>query len=176
MDKAENWRDIPGYEGRYRISATGAVFATSRWIGRNFIGAGLMKPSLNGNGYLHVRLRRSDAWYSERRSIHRLLLETFFGRAPPGKPLALHRNDVGADNRLENLYWGDDKDNRADSIRNGTKRPWHRLHKRAKLKRRDAAEIRVLCKAGGSQAYVASLFDVSRSAVRRIVENKTYKT
>jgi hypothetical protein len=43
--------------------------------------------------------------------IHRLVCEAFHGPAPEGKPYALHRDEDGANNRPENLYWGTQKEN-----------------------------------------------------------------
>tara|TARA_R110002153_G_scaffold51838_2_gene145561 strand:+ start:998 stop:1471 length:474 start_codon:yes stop_codon:yes gene_type:complete len=43
--------------------------------------------------------------------IHRLICEAFHGPAPEDKPIVLHLNEDGLDNRPENLRWGTQKEN-----------------------------------------------------------------
>lgn len=51
-----------------------------------------------GSGYLRVRVRGKDY------KVHRLVLETFVGKCPPGMQ-GDHINRNRTDNRLENLRW-----------------------------------------------------------------------
>jgi hypothetical protein len=50
--------------------------------------------------------------------LHRLILTTFLGPAPPGRPFALHNDDNPSNNRLDNLRWGSSSDNGRDQARN----------------------------------------------------------
>jgi hypothetical protein len=50
--------------------------------------------------------------------VHRAVLEAFKGPCPPGME-ACHYNDVGTDNRIENLRWDTRKGNKRDEVRNG---------------------------------------------------------
>lgn len=82
------------------------------------------KGRLRRGGRVHVSKTRNAALcrngdkpvYFE---LSRLILEAFVGPPPPGKPNALHENDVGTDHRLENLRWGSQSENVADAKRNG---------------------------------------------------------
>lgn len=123
MTDTEEWRAIPGYEGRYAVSSHGRVkslpfWATNRW-GPMLRSEKIRKQSLNNKGYPWVEL--SDGQGNSRKFlVHRLVLLAFVGEPPPGKPNGLHRDDTPTHNHVGNLYWGDQSENQADSIANGT--------------------------------------------------------
>ncbi len=110
---AEEWRPVQRSVG-YKISRSGKILTcrprngrgplTTVWrTVRPFLVGGYWKVNLSGVGHV---------------SIVVLLLETFVGPRPFGM-VARHLNDVKTDNRLENLAWGTDWDNKQDAIRNG---------------------------------------------------------
>lgn len=115
MDIEEQWRDVVGWEGLYEVSNMGKVRSIDRTIedGRRYKGREL-KPWFN-EGRARVTLPGKT-----KVKIHRLVCEAFNGPPPEGKMFALHRNGNSLDNRAENLYWGDFKDNVADALRHGT--------------------------------------------------------
>lgn len=90
----DQWKDIPGYEGRYQASETGQI--------KSLIGASrVLKQSQTSKGYSCVCLRsdkKSKHWL-----VHRLIAVTFLGENP--KLDINHKNGVKTDNRLENLEW-----------------------------------------------------------------------
>lgn len=119
----EEWRSVPGYEGLYEVSSLGRVLRLPIKIQRpNGVLArsksGLLKPTPRKSGHLYVSIFKNG----KRKTIgvHRLVCLAFHGPAPEDKPMALHFNDAPADNRAENLRWGDGFDNQRDSVRNGT--------------------------------------------------------
>ena len=77
----------------------------------------------------HMRQSRNDRGrpfirYSGRNlKPHQLVLATHGPTPPPGKTLVCHHNDIFTDNRLENLYWGDKRDNGHDRYRNKANPP-----------------------------------------------------
>lgn len=107
----EKWRDVVGYEGRYRVSDRGNVWSclTNK----------LFNPQLTAKGKLQVTLL-PDSGKADRRTylVHRLVLEAFVGPCPEGM-VACHWNDLGTDNRLENLRWDTPSANEYDKVRNG---------------------------------------------------------
>jgi len=107
----EEWRPIPGYEGRYAVSNDGRLMS--------FLAcpAGREMRAVLQNGYRSVGLRAADGTKKIHR-VHRLVLMAF-DRLPVDGEVARHLNDVKSDNRIENLAWGSYSDNTQDCIRNG---------------------------------------------------------
>lgn len=104
-----DWRELPGYEGLYKISSDGQVWSVR--------GGRLLNPTVSPHGYHSYGLSR-DGNYRKFRA-HRLVALTFIGPEPEGKPYVLHENDIPNDNRVGNLRWGSPKENLADCKRNG---------------------------------------------------------
>ena len=103
----EEWRPVPGYEGRYEVSNLGRVrYSVIR----------IVKPIPIKNGYLSVSMRDSEG-KKKTHLIHRLVLSTFTGPCPEGLE-ARHLNDKNTDNRLDNLEWGTRLQNVKDRFRN----------------------------------------------------------
>lgn len=104
----EEWRDVPGYEGEYQISSTGRMWSYPR----ERTSRGILKPVVNGR-YLRVALRGTDSF-----RVHELVCLAFYGPRPKGM-VTRHLNDNGLDNRLENLRYGTESENRYDMWDNG---------------------------------------------------------
>lgn len=102
---------VRNYEGRYEIDTNGVVWSVKT-------GAPLA-PSRRPDGYLHVNLKA----HKRQRSflVHRLVLETFVGKAPSEDHVACHNDGVRTNNRLENLRWDTHAGNLADMVAHGTK-------------------------------------------------------
>lgn len=113
-DKGEQWMPVVGYEGWYDVSDHGHVRRVKPGKGTH-VGR-VIKPLTNAYGYHKVTLVLEGRNYQM--YIHRMILESFVGSPPEGKPLACHKNDIKTDNRLENLYWGSSSDNGRDAVRN----------------------------------------------------------
>lgn len=117
----EEWRPVIGYEGLYSVSNTGRVRSETRKVKtsagvREYRGR-VLKPFWNSGRHLAVTLSdkgtRRKKWL-----VHRLVLAAFVGPPPEGYE-GCHVNDVGDDNRVENLYWGTPSDNMNDRVKNG---------------------------------------------------------
>lgn len=97
MSGVENgeWRDIPGYEGRYKICTDGRVYSAERHQE--------IKPYVHHTGYLCVNLLAEDG---RRRlhNIHRLLAVTFIGPAPRSTH-AHHKDENKLNNSLDNIEY-----------------------------------------------------------------------
>lgn len=115
---AEEWRDIPGYEGLYQASTAGRIRSLDRDSEQGFRrGVVLsMRPHPNG-GHLQVGLSKQGR--NTTFKVHRLVLATFVGPCPEGMEGCHNNGDVN-DNSLENLRWDTRLANIHDSIRHGT--------------------------------------------------------
>lgn len=102
----EVWKDIPGWEGRYKISNTGTIY--SYMVKRN------VNPINSHDGYPRFTLQnkaRKEQWF-----VHRLVAITFIPN-PENKETVNHINGIKTDNRVENLEWATRSENELHSFR-----------------------------------------------------------
>jgi hypothetical protein len=121
--------------------------------------------------YLRTTLTRNRKEFA--RSIHRLVLEAFYGTCPDGFE-ACHNNGDKLDNRLSNLRWDTHKSNIQDSYRHG-KIPIGETHHNTKFTTSQVEEIRRRVAIGEIQVALAKEFSVSPNAICRVVNRKTWK-
>lgn len=113
----EEWKDIPGFEGRYQISNLGRVKSLPRYVkngtGYRSVRGGIRKHSRNGpREYPSINLKDKSF------TIHRLLGELWIPN-PTGLPEVLHKDDDPNNYNLDNLYWGTSSQNSNDTVKNG---------------------------------------------------------
>ena len=106
---AEVWRPIPSKPG-FEASSLGRVRS---WTGR------ILAQAPHIGRYRRVTLCAPKSRYKDKQLVHRLVCEAFHGPAPSPDHVAAHANDIGHDNRPDNLRWATHRENVADLIRNG---------------------------------------------------------
>ena len=109
----EEWKDIPSYEGLYKISNLGRIKSLERIVARGYRRKEkILKPLINPRGYYQIQLCKQSI--VKQYFIHRLVFETFNGQIPENMQVN-HINEIKTDNRLsnlnlmtakENLNWG----------------------------------------------------------------------
>lgn len=104
----EEWRGISGFQN-YEISNLGRV--------RNAIYCRVLKPSLNYEGYLTIKLFKDGVGTNKR--VHRLVADAFLDN-PFGKPQVNHIDHDKTNNRVDNLEWVTPQENTDHEIRSGT--------------------------------------------------------
>lgn len=109
----EIWKDIPGFEGIYKISNFGEVKSLSRIIKREKVGdfirnEKILNPFLISAGYFCIKVINNQK--SEHFRIHRLIAILFIPN-PYNKPEVNHINGIRTDNRIENLEWVNEREN-----------------------------------------------------------------
>lgn len=167
----EMWRDVPGYEGLYQVSNTGAVKSLAREVKSSgdsyrFTDDRILKPARRSvGGYMEVALTKDGKMRTHR--IHKLVMAAFVGDCPAGQEVR-HLNCDPGDNRLENLAYGTRSDNMLDSGR------MFRLS-RQKLTRQDAENIRAKIRAGARQVDLAKEYGVSLCTVNAIHKNRIHR-
>lgn len=112
----EEWKDIKGYEGLYRISNIGKVLSLNY---RNYHWAKELVPKKNNNGYLWVELRKDGK--SKPFLIHRLVAEAFIEN-PNNYPLVNHKDENPLNCEASNLEWCTQKYNVLYSMKKHPKR------------------------------------------------------
>ena len=109
----EEWRDIKGYEGYYKVSIYGQVRSLTRQIIREdgkiktYYGK-VLSPNKTKNGYLEVHLYNKEQGGDERnrtpKLIHRLVAEAFIPN-PDNKTEVNHKDLNRSNNNIDNLEW-----------------------------------------------------------------------
>lgn len=175
-------KPIPGFPG-YEIDTNGSVFSKrmTGYIQRYHAGPNdhmsnkWKKLSVNKvhTGYYHVKLSRGGNYKTMK--LHKLLALTFILN-PDNKPLVCHKDDNKDNNNIENLYWGDSKENKHDSIRNGTSN-FGEKSGMAKLNTFKVQRIRLLKKVTPklTNKKLARMFGVCVTTIDFIVNKKTWK-
>lgn len=103
-----NTREIPGFNGYYRINELGEVFSLRQdW---KKMSCRVCKTQ----GYVLVKLS-PQVGVSENYKVHRLLYRTFVGEIPAGFCID-HRNGNRSDNTLSNLRLADSSQNITNSF------------------------------------------------------------
>lgn len=148
----EVWKDIPGYEGRYRVSDLGRVFShiTNR----------ILKPATGAkNKYLRVMLGAGNSQY-----IHSLVLLAFVGPCPDGME-ARHLNDNKLDCRLANLEYGTRGQNNIDRKYNT---------KAIRFTLEEIQQIKGFLELGYTGTFLAKWFNASHSQIYAIKNGKIH--
>lgn len=102
---------IPGFPN-YSVTTEGSIF-TKRRKGSP---GGALRPTFY-SGYYYVCLHKNGKQRTH--TVHRLVLETFIGPRPEGMQCRYLDGD-SANNKLNNLCWGTQKENEADKVKHGT--------------------------------------------------------
>ena len=163
----ENWRDVPGFEGRYMVSDQGRVRSL---VGGRLTGR-VLRQSLDRDGYLQVTL----TFVSGRQKpfkVHALILAAFVGPRPPGC-VTRHRDGVRANNVLGNLCYGTPKENTADRERHGTGQHGAQ-NPNVKLSWADVQFIRHYPARRGAKTELARRFGVSRTQIGYILDGRSW--
>ena len=161
-DSTEIWRDIPGHEGRYRVSDQGRV-ANSRT-------GHLLQLRVDRGGYLRSAL--SGGGKHRQIPNHQAVMLAFIGPKPDNHEVN-HINNVRTDNRVGNLEWvtrqqnTDHREAFGHSVRgegNG----------RARLTVAEVKEIRRRRAAGELLTTMAKEFNVHKNTIRFAASGGTW--
>jgi hypothetical protein len=172
----EEWKSIPGYS-RYEASTMGNI-RTLNWKNTNMVK--VMKPSLDGSGYLRTMLKRDKDGKIHTIKVHRIIGITFILNLD-NKPEINHLNGIRSDNRLINLEWCSHSENIKDSFtkkrsnNQGENGPTH------KLTNEQVIEIRKNYVGGNNNAHkrptlqqIADKYNVCAGSIKQIIQKKTW--
>ena len=106
----EEWRDIKGYEGLYKISNAGNIYSYN--VNRE------LKLQTDKDGYAEAKLWKGGKVKYFR--VHRLVAEAFISNEL-NKPCVNHINSIRNDNRVQNLEWVTFQENNIHALNYGNR-------------------------------------------------------
>jgi hypothetical protein len=160
MTTEELWKDIKGYEGRYKISNLGRVYS--------YRSRKKMKTSTSSRGYIQIVLGGKCFF------VHKLVARNFIPN-PDNKPFINHKDGVKTNNLPSNLEWCTASENSQHSFKAGLQiNPRGEEHRKTKLKNADVLKIIELSGKGLSSKDIGKKFNLSYQSVYEILTGRTW--
>jgi hypothetical protein len=172
----EIWKTIPNYS-LYEASTMGRL-KTFNW--KNHGKERIMKPALDGSGYLRTMLKNDDGKI-ETIKVHRIILQTFIGEPFVNKPECNHKNSIRSDNRLINLEWVSHSENLIHSFMVGMSSNEGQNNPAATLTDAQVIEIRKnytygkKAKSGTTKKQIAEKYGTTFNVIKLLVQGRTWK-
>ena len=176
--KAEEWREVDGFEGCYQVSSLGRVRSIDRYVERSdgrlaFCKGRILIPFQGTTcNYLSVQLSKNGV--PSKHLLHRLVAKAFLGLDSDTVLEVNHKDGNRHNNVVDNLEVVSHQQNIDHSRITGLKDDYGEKHKRAKLTNQQAADARTMWKQGVKQKDIAELFGVSKQVINDVVNYKTY--
>lgn len=156
--QTENWKDIPGYEGRYEVSDLGRV--------RNAVTKRMRKIYIGLDGTCSIVM--SDRKKRTTTTVAKLVASSFLPQSP-GDEEVMHIDSDNSNNAVTNLRWMSRSERMllqgvTRGERNGN----------AKITAAEACEIRMLAETL-TRKEIALLFKLTKSGVANIINKMTWR-
>ena len=157
----EEWRDVIGYEGLYKVSNLGRVKSLK------YEKEKIVKHYVNKSGYLSVCLSKNNKTRTSQ--IHRLIAKAFLSN-PEKKPTVNHRFGKKFDNRVSEIEWATRSENSRHAVNMGLRKSGYN-HPKSKLNKDERELIKKICIPGDSKfgfKALAPLFNVEKTTIRKV--------
>jgi hypothetical protein len=173
----ETWKEIPGTDGHYQASNLGRIKSNVKTVWRRYKNSDQLineKDSilecnkLTVKGYKRVNLRFSDV--PGVHFIHRLVAMTFLGMPQGERNQVNHKNGIKTDNRLENLEWVTNQENRDHAVSNNLVA--NRASGYCKFTYDDVKKIKKLKNSGLLQKEIANIFNTKQQTISSLLRVK----
>jgi len=168
----EVWKDIPGYEDIYQASSFGNIRSIDRIVnGKNGskvpVSGRVLKPAFDKDGYKRVSLSKENKQKNKR--VNRLIAETFLENKN-NYACVDHINNIKDDDRVINLRWCSNKQNRQFAKEDGLMKGRKGIaHHNCKLTETSVIEIKKLIKYTDlSNLEIAVKYGVGKTAISKI--------
>jgi hypothetical protein len=170
------WKQIPEFS-LYEISNYGEI-KTFNW--KNTGQERIMKPALDGCGYLRTVLKRDSDGKLCTVKVHRLVAQTFLEN-PENKPVVNHINGIRNDNRLFNLEWCTIRENSLHSFKIGISSNKGERNPSATITEEQAKEILAnyefgkKTRKGMTKQQLADKYNTTFAVIKQLVQRRTWK-
>lgn len=165
----EEWRPLPGEEGRYEVSNLGRVRSWVKQGGRVRDEPFYLKEHIRKTGHGEYAIGGSSG---KKVMTGRAVLLAFAGPPPTDQHQAAHNDGNPRNNAITNLRWATPEENMRDKYGHGTM-PFGTKHTNSKLSAEDVYAIRKVC-GFASRNALAKCFGVSPATIAGIVSGKRY--
>lgn len=175
--QSEEWRDVVGYEGIYKVSNLGRVMSLGRNIRqirnnkvtRQFKKGRILSPSMCKGGLkVNVSMDGTDKTVK----VHNLVLEAFVGERPHGYHACHFPDRSYFNNRVDNLRWDTPSNNEKDKKYHGTDNRGQR-HNMVEITTDTALKIKKMLLNHGPK-YVSDNLNVKMSIVSNIKYGRSW--
>lgn len=166
----EEWKDIPGYEGKYQASTQGRIRSLDRRVRvvahgteatRLMKGRVLRPGEYCKSGHVSVVLGHG----ANGSPVHSLVALTFLGPKPEGTEVC-HNDGNPKNNAVINLRYDTRSENNKDVLRQGER--WR------KLSLADVDNIREMLRSGKTGAEIAKAVGISQTQISKIKLGRSF--
>jgi len=169
----EIWKDIPGYEGLYKVSNLGNIKSLKRLFlhqGKRLlqINERILKPLVYKKGYPMVGIFKDGV--TKKAYIHRLVAQTFIPN-PENKQQVNHKDGNKQNNTASNLEWCTQSENIQHAFKTGLNKSGEE-HPFSKLTELSVLEIR---SSTLNQRELSEAYGVQQSLISSIKMRKIWK-
>jgi hypothetical protein len=147
IENENEWREIPGYDGKYLISIRGEIYTRHR--------GKLLSPFTTEKGYLRVTLCRENKLIKYR--VHRLVAQMFIPN-PENKPEVNHKDFNKKNNYVDNLEWSTMAENLEHAVEGNKGTP--------------CKPVYMICKKTSNVTAFKSVMDATRHLYPEVKERK----
>lgn len=165
----EEWKDVVGFEGIYKVSNLGRI----RSMGYGGKSGKILANHIDKGGYQKIRLTKNGSSYSF--LVHRLVAQAWIPN-PNDYKTVNHKDFNTQNNRVENLEWMSQWQNNEYSRKAGHYHYSEKAREAARNNRKISDEIAKLIYAdfqsGVKQSELAAKYNVTRAFVCRLVHGR----
>lgn len=171
----EEWKVIPNFS-LYMASNMGYI-KTFNWKNKGV--ERIMKPALDGSGYLRTMLIGDDGFFHTIK-VHRIIAQTFIENTE-NKPQINHKNCIKTDNRVINLEWATVSENIRHAYKEqrmnnkGENNPCSTLTDAQAKEILENYKFGKKVKSGKTKQQIAEEYGTTFNVIKRLVQRKTWK-